>query len=441
MAELVQPAAFSGSEARGADSDYGHQIINKVIWRIVPFLMLLFVVNLIDRINLSFAALEMNKDLGFTPEVYGFAAGIFFIGYFLFEIPSNVILARVGAPIWICRIMVTWGIISAAMAFTNSSTTFYILRFLLGLAEAGFTPGIFYYLGFWVPSAQRGKVLGTYLMASPGTTVIAAPLSTYLLSFDGIFGLHGWQFMFLAEGIPAIILGVITLFYMTRRPADATWLQTEERAWLEKVVADDNAQAVRVGYQDIWRAMFSGRVLLINALYFCTVIGIYGVGLWLPTIVKTFGLSNMAVGWAVSGPYLLATITMAIWTRHSDRAGERRWHLAVPAFVATAAFIASALIGTQVTALIPLAIAAAGIYAVLPLIWTLPNKFLTGMAAAGGIAFINSVGNLGGFVGPYIVGYIREATGSFTWALMALSLGMFLAGICAVALPSGLHRK
>ncbi len=440
MTELAQQA-LPLADPLAADGDYGHRVVNKVIWRIVPFLMLLFVVNLIDRINLSFAALEMNKDLGFTPEVYGFAAGIFFIGYFLFEVPSNLILAKVGAPIWISRIMITWGIISAAMAFTNSSTTFYILRFMLGLAEAGFTPGIFYYLAAWVPAAQRGKVMGTYLMASPGTTVIAAPLSTYLLSFDGIFGLRGWQFMFLAEGIPAVILGVVALFYMTKQPADAKWLAPDERTWLEKVIAADNAQALKVGYQDIWQAMLSGRVLLINALYFCTVIGIYGIGLWLPTIVKSFGLSNMAVGWGVAGPYLLATITMAIWTRRSDRLGERRWHLALPAFVATAAFVVSALLGTQLIALIPLAIAAAGIYAVLPLIWTLPNKFLTGLAAAGGIAFINSIGNLGGFVGPYIVGYIREATGSFTWALMALSLGMFLAGVIALCLPSGLRNK
>ena len=417
-----------------AGSEVGRRTLRKVTWRLIPFMFLLYIVAYLDRVNVGFAALQMNKDIGLSDAVYGLGAGIFFIGYFLFEIPSNLILERVGARVWIARIMLTWGLISAAMMFVTGPISFYVLRFLLGLAEAGFFPGMILYLTYWFPARERARRVAGFMAAIPSAGIIGSPLSGWLLTLDGLAGLRGWQILFLIEGIPALILGVVVLFYMTDRPEHAGWLEEGERGWLRDALGRENRIKADHGEYTTRQAMTDGKVWLLAFVYFGVVTSVYGVSLWLPLIIQDFsGLSDLLVGLLGALPYIAGAIGMVLFARHSDATGERRWHVAVATFIATIGLILTGATGSPTFEMVALIIAALGIYSSLATFWSLPTAFLSGTAAAAGIALINSVGNLGGFVGPYAVGYIKGATGSFYAGLLFLAALILLAGLAALA--------
>jgi ACS family tartrate transporter-like MFS transporter len=399
-------------------------IIRKVAWRLLPFLCLIYFVAYLDRVNIGFAALTMNADLGLSATQYGFGAGIFFWSYFLFEVPSNFALQRFGARVWIARIMVTWGLISVAMAFVSGSVSFAALRFLLGIAEAGFFPGMVLYLTYWFPTGVRGAILGIFIIANPASTIIGAPLSTALLD-TSIAGLKGWQTMFVIEGVPAVLLGFATLFVLSDSPAKAKWLTSRERDVLERAVARDAAASTHASWRD---GLFSAEVWRFVAFYAALMMGVYGLGFWAPQIVKSFGsLSNRQVGLVLVVPYLCATVAMCLWARHSDRSGERTWHLVVPALLATAGFFYGGFADNVYVTIAAFTLGAVGLYAQLPLFWTLPTAMLTGSAAAGGIALINSIGNLSGWVAPFLIGWLKDTTQSYTAGLMVIAVSMALA--------------
>jgi ACS family tartrate transporter-like MFS transporter len=410
-------------------------LIRKVSRRIIPFMIVLYLVSFLDRVNVGFAALTMNRDLGFTPSVFGWGAGIFFFGYFLFEVPSNIILEKIGARIWICRIMLTWGIVSAAMALVQGAASFYVLRFLLGVAEAGFLPGMILYLTHWFPAPQRARYIALFMAAVPLASVVGAPVSGWILGIDGMLGLHGWQWLFILEGIPACILGVLVLALLPDGPAKAKFLTPEERDLIADLLARDRAEKPYDRHHTrLLPALLDRRVLLLSLVYFGIVIGLYGIGLWLPQIVKAMGFSNEQVGLIVALPYLASAAAMILWGRRSDRRNERIWHVALPCLVSAAGFLASVVLASSTLQLLALGVAAIGIYAALGPFWATPSLFLGSTAAAGGIALINSLGNLGGFFGPTIVGMTRDATGSFTAGIAVLAGWLLVAAVAAVVL-------
>lgn len=406
--------------------------LTKVRWRLIPFLFLLYVVAYLDRVNVGFAALDMNRDLGFDSAVYGFGSGVFFLSYTLLEVPSNLFLARVGARLWIARIMITWGILSTAMIFVNSATTFYILRFLLGAAEAGFFPGLLYYLTLWIPARERARTVALFMTATAIAGVIGAPISSALLRMHGALGLSGWQWLFIIEGLPAILLAPVVLRYLTERPEDATWLTRQEREWLSGEMAAEHATTAGT-HVTLRSAATSGRLWAISAVYFLIVVAFYGVTFWLPQIVQAAGsLSSVTVVLITAIPYLVAAVGMVLIGMHSDSTGERRWHVAGPALIGAAGFILTVLAPSTTTiSLAMLSIAALGIWGTLGPLWTMASALLRGTAAAGGIAAVNSVGNIGGFVGPFLVGWVREATGGFSAGLLLLA-GCLIVGALIV---------
>jgi MFS transporter, ACS family, tartrate transporter len=410
------------------------RVLRKITLRIVPFVMLLYFIAFIDRVNIGFAALTMNKDLGFSPTVFGFGAGIFFLGYFLFEVPSNLILEKVGARIWIARVMITWGLISGAMAFVQGAHSFYVLRFLLGAAEAGFFPGIILYLSYWFPARQRAAVTALFMAAAPLSTVLGSPLSGALLEMHGIWGFAGWQWMFVIEAIPAVILGIVVLFYMTDRPEKAKWLTEEERNWLSNTM---NAEAARKGAaasHSIWRGLADPRVIALALVYFGTSAGLYTLGIWAPQIIKSFGLSSMQVGILNALPGIVAVIAMVLWARNSDRTGERTWHVVSACLLASAGLVYAGFSTTVIAVLIALTLVNVGISAAKPPLWSMPTLFLSGQAAAAGIATINSIGNLGGFVGPAMIGWIKDQTGSFMGGLFFVAGLLILSAVLTLVL-------
>jgi ACS family tartrate transporter-like MFS transporter len=404
-------------------------IVAKVARRLIPFLAVLYFVSFLDRVNVGFAALTMNQDIGLDARAYGFGAGIFFIGYFIFEVPSNLIMKKVGARRWIARIMISWGLVSASMAFVTGPVSFWCLRFLLGLAEAGFFPGIILYLTYWFPKETRGRVMGGFLIAIPLSSALGAPLSTVLLE-TSILGLKGWQTMFIVEGVPAVLLGISVLFLMPDGPRDAKFLSPEERDRLAVVLDREGAQATHASLRD---GLMSGAVWRFALIYLGIVIGLYGFGFWAPQMVKSLGnLSTVQVGLVSMGPFALGALAMHYWGRRSDRAGSRNVSLAIPAFVGAAGFAVSAISTDPVLTMAAFTVAAIGIYAALPVFWTLPTAVLTGTAAAGGIALINSVGNLGGYVGPVAVGWLHSTTGSYAGGMIVLGAGLAGAGLLAL---------
>src|SRR5215831_11755940 len=328
------------------DTTLEQRTMRKVALRIVPFIMLLYFVDYIDRVNIGFAALTMNKDLGFSPGVFGFGAGIFFWGYFIFEVPSNIILDKVGARLWIARVMITWGLCSAAMAFVWDATSFYALRFLLGAAEAGFFPGIILYLSYWFPARRRAAVTSLFMAAAPISVVLGSPLSSALLELDGLAGLKGWQWLFIIEAVPAMILGVVVLFYMTDRPGGARWLADDERAWLVDTMNAERAGKASVAHHDIWRGLADIRVLALALVYFGTSAGLYTLGIWAPQIIKSFGLTNMQVGFLNAIPPTVAVVAMYLWSWHSDRRNERTWHVVAACLAASAGLALAGVSGT-----------------------------------------------------------------------------------------------
>jgi ACS family tartrate transporter-like MFS transporter len=401
--------------------DLEHRTIAKVSARLVPFLITCYFVAYLDRVNVGFAALTMNKDLNLSAAAYGFAAGIFFLAYFLFEVPSNLFLERVGARKWIARIMFTWGVVSGATAFVRGETSFFIVRVLLGIAEAGFFPGIIFFLTLWFPAAYRARIIGYFMAAIPLSTVIGAPVSGVLLGLDGLMGFKGWQWLFIVEAVPALVLSVVVYFYLTDRPADATWLEPDERAWLVARLQQEQSKREAVRHYSVTEALFNPKVLALSLVYFGAVATNYGLSFFLPQIVKAFGVSNVQAGLITALPYVVGTIGIVWWGRHSDRTLERRFHLAFPLFVASAGIAVSTMLDDPTMKMAALSIAGFGIFGCLPVFWTFPTAFLCGAAAAGGIALINSIGNLAGFAGPYAVGLIKDATGTYTGGLLALS--------------------
>lgn len=400
--------------------------------RLLPFLFVLYVAAFLDRINVGFAQLQMKDALGFGDAVYGFGAGLFFVGYFLFEVPSNLVLARFGARRWIARIMISWGAISAAMALVRSVESFYVLRFLLGVAEAGFFPGMVYYLGLWFPAAQRASAVSRFMTAIPIAGLVGGPLSGALLALDGVAGLAGWQWIFVAEGLPSIALGVLVLRLLPDRPDDAQWLPAGER---DALVACLRAEDDHVGaHVDVRAALLHPTVWRLSLLAFPLTLGLYTLTFWLPQLLKGLsGLGNVEVALLSAVPYLVATIAMVLYGAHSDRTGERCLHVALGALVAAAGMAASAFARDPVPGLVAMSIALAGILSANPIFWALPTTFLRGTAAAGAIGLINSLMNLGGFVGPYLVGRLHDATGGFTASLLVIAACLVGTSILAAA--------
>ena len=402
------------------------QTIRKISWRILPLIIAIYFIAYMDRTNVAFAAIAMNRDLGFTPYIYGWGAGMFFLGYFFFEVPSNVILHRVGARVWIARIMITWGIVSALMMFVTGTVSFFVIRFLLGVAEAGFFPGTLLYFTYWFPAAYRARVISALFLAVPGSNAVAAALSGALLQLDGLWGLAGWQWMFLLEALPAILLAPVVLWFLTDRPSAATWLTAEERTWLETELNAEQRAVERSGHMTLWKGLTDRRVLGLSLVYLTIVTATYGITFFLPLIIKSYGLSNVTTGLITAVPYTVGALGMILWARSSDRHRERRWHFIAASVLAAAGLVVAGAASQPLVALLAMSVAAIGLYGSKPAFWPVPSTFLAGTAAAGGIALVNSIGNLGGFAGPYVVGWIRQSSGSYTAGLN------FLAA-CAVA--------
>jgi MFS transporter, ACS family, tartrate transporter len=401
--------------------------IAKVTARMVPFLIVCYFVAYLDRVNVGFAALTMNQDIGLSQTAFGFGAGVFFLAYFFFEVPSNLFLERVGARKWIARIMFSWGIVSGATAFVRGETGFFVVRVLLGIAEAGFFPGIIFFLTLWFPAVYRARIIGYFMAAIPLSTVIGAPVSGVLLGLDGWMGMHGWQWLFIIEAVPALVLSVVVYYYLTDRPSEATWLEPDERAWLATRLQQERAQKEKVRHYSVTQALLNAKVLALSLVYFGAVATNYGLSFFLPQIIKAFGVSNVQAGVITALPYVVGLISIVWWGRRSDRKMERRFHLAFPLFVASAGLAAAGLIDDPVAKMIALSIAGFGIFGGLPVFWTFPSAFLSGAAAAGGIALINSIGNLAGFAGPYAMGVMRDWTGNYTAGLMSLAAAGLMA--------------
>jgi ACS family tartrate transporter-like MFS transporter len=400
--------------------------IAKISWRLLPLVALAYCVAYIDRSNISVAALTMNKDLGFSAYVYGWGAGIFFFSYFLFEIPSNLILERVGARIWIARIMITWGIISGLTAFVTGSTSFLVIRFLLGAAEAGFFPGMILYFTYWFPSHYRGRVISTLFIAQPVANAVASIVSAAVLEMDGVLGLKGWQWIFIIEALPAVLLAAVVLTVMTDKPALAGWLASDEKNWLQARIDEESRQIERAGHLSLLQALGDPRVLALSMIYLMSVTANYGIVFFMPQIIKGIGLSNMMTGLVSSVPYIIGIAGLLAWGWSSDRTKERRWHLIAASILGALGFAFAAWSGASYWALIGMSAATVGIYGSRAAFWPMPSIFLTGTAAAGAIALINATGNLGGYFGPFIVGWIKDSTGSF-------EVGLYFLAACSLA--------
>ena len=415
------------------------RVVRKAARRLLPLLVLLYLVNYLDRVNVGFAALRMNADLGLSSAAYGLGAGLFFIGYFFFEVPSNVVLHKVGARLWIARIMITWGLVASATAFVQGEVSFYVVRVLLGIAEAGFFPGVLLYLTYWFPRAERARIVALTFLAVPLASVIGSPLSTVLIQHgDGLLGFDaGWRFMFFVEGLPALALGVAVLFLLPSRPSSARWLTGSEATALEEHLAAEDAR--EVGSEvPTRRALTDPRVLALSVVYFGIVFGLYVLAFFLPQVIagfqEQFGttFSLLQVGLVTAVPYAFAAVAMVLWARHSDRTGERALHVAVPAFVGAVAIAAALYMSSPLAVMVCVTVCAIGVYAAIPVFWQLPTRLLTGVGAAAGIALINSFGNLAGFAAPYLTGWLEGLTGSFRTGLWVVAVLMVAAGLLAL---------
>lgn len=406
----------------------------RIMRRILPYIFLLYIIAFLDRVNVGYAALEMTKDLGFSSAVYGFGAGIFFFGYFLLEIPGCLIVEHWSARGWIARIMITWGLLAVIMGFIHTPMQFYIVRFLLGAAEAGFFPGIVVYLSHWFCPSDRAKSIALFMAAIPISSILGAPLSGLLLDVHWL-GINGWRWLFIVEGAPAIILGIVTIFYLTDRPHQADWLREDERDWIATELEKEKQLKLASHSLGILEAFRHREVLLLTAAYFLAVTGGYGFIFWLPTLVKNLsGSSNLKVSLISAVPYCFALAGMLFFGWSSDQTGERRWHTSIPLFLGSLGLILSVTLSNPVWSVSMLCLAGVGVHSYLPSFWSLPTKFLTGSAAAACIGLINSVGNLGGFVGPYAVGYINTATGSFFGGICYLALSSMAGGLLILSL-------
>ena len=399
------------------------RILRRNAWRLLPLLTVAYVINYLDRTNISFAALTMNKDLGLTATQYGRGAGMFFLAYCLFELPSNLALYRFGARLWIARIMITWGLLSVAMAFIGGVWSFYIMRFLLGVAEAGFFPGIAFYLAAWFPAQYRARILAGFLVGIPFSTVIGAPLSGLLLELDGLWGLAGWKWLFILEGLPAVIFGFVVVRVLADRPEDASWLSPEEKTALTTLLAAETRERVRTG---TWAVIKDARVLICGAIQFGFTLGSYGVLFWLPQIIKASGVSNLMVSVLTAIPYLFATAAMIWWALLVDKSGKKINNLTLACGLGAAGLVFSVLSGSLIVGLIGMTIGLIGITSARAIFWSIPTRFMTGIGAASGLAFINSIGVMGGYFGPELMGTLKDMTGGYVAGLLAMAaiLGM-----------------
>jgi len=403
----------------------------KIAWRIVPLLTIAYIVNFLDRTNVAFAALTMNQDVGLTAAQFGYGAGILFIGYCLFEVPSNVALYRVGARFWLSRIMITWGIISVAMIFTAGATSFYVLRFLLGVAEAGFFPGAAFYLSQWFPPEYRARILAWFLLGIPASTVVGGPISSLLMEMDGIWGRAGWKWLFIVEGAPAIILGFLLLLLLVDKPDQASWLSDEEK---KAVQARLSAETKEREKRDFWASLRDSRVLVLALVQFLFTIGSYGVAIFLPLIVKAQHFSNFAIGFLIAIPSLIACVVMIYWAGAVGRSGRKITGLALTCLVSAIGLLIAVWADSFVISFLGLTAVVVGTNTARAILWTIPTRFLSGIGAAAGLAFINTFGVFGGFVGPSIMGFLKDATGSFNAGLTVLSGFLFLATALAFSL-------
>ena len=430
---LSERGGLGGVKGLLMDSEIEKSAMRKIYLRLLPFAILSYILAYIDRINVSFAGLTMRSDLDISAAGFGFATGMFFWGYFIFEVPSNVILEKVGARIWIARILITWGILAGLTAVVVGTTSFAVVRFLLGVAEAGFFPGILLYFTYWFPSYHHARIVSGFMIGLPIAVAAGAPISTALLVLDGLFGLKGWQIMYIAEAIPTVVVGIITLFLLTDRPEHARFLTAEERDWLASKLAGERKAKEAVRTFTLWQAMRDPKVLLLALNYFGIVTASLGMLIFIPQIIKSLGQSsNMAVGWLTMIPYVCGGIAMVVWGRISDRMNERRWNLLVACLFSTFGLVLAGMTMGTWWALVGMSIAAMGFYGSKGPFFAMPPMFLSGTGLAAGIAWINSLGNLGGFFGPWYVGLMKDWTGSFSGGLYGLALfGAIAALVCA----------
>jgi D-galactonate transporter len=426
---MSQPPATAVSDPSAIEEN----AYAKVFRRVVPFIMICYVVAYLDRINVGFAKLQMEIDLGFSQTVYGLGAGLFFIGYFFFEVPSNLIMYRVGARMWIARIMITWGLLSACFVFVKSPVWFYTLRFLLGAAEAGFYPGVILYLTYWYPDRRRAAIVATFMAAIPIAGIFGNPLSGWIMdSFDQFAGMRGWQWMFLIEAVPAVLLGILVFFFLSNGIREAKWLTEDEKLLLERNIEAD-AGGKKKSPHSLGGVLKDHRVWMMSAIYFCFVMGQYGLTFWMPTLVKATGVKgNFTTGLLSAIPFLVAVVAMILCGRSADRHRERRWHLVIPALCGAVGFVVAAVTANNTAIAITfLSLAAAGVLTCAPLFWSLPTSFLRGSAAAAGIAAVNSIGNLAGFVSPYLIGFLKDVTQNNRTGMYMLA-GMLVLGVLLV---------
>jgi ACS family tartrate transporter-like MFS transporter len=410
----------------------GERTVRKVGHRLLPFLFILYVVAFLDRVNFGYAALQMNSTLGISAELFGILSGIFFIGYLLFEVPGNMILQRIGARIWISRIIFSWGIVVIITAAVSSASEIFVLRFLLGVAEAGFFPGIILYITCWFRKEDLARAVALFMTALAVSNIIGAPVSTWILDNIHWFGIAGWRWLFVLEGLPALVLGVVTLYWLTDKPEEAAWLAPEERDWLSREI---QKEAIQRGGEasGFWSIIRDPRVWHLGIVYCLMTIGLYGLGFWMPQIIHSLNpsFSNVEIGLVMTIPFIAALLAMLAWSAHSDRTGERIWHTGLPPFIGGIALVIAGLVADPLTAFLMLVIATVGIYCFFGPFWTIPAMFLAEAGAAVGFAVINSIGNIGGFIGPSLVGVATQATGSVSMGLVAIGGSLILCGILA----------
>lgn len=427
-------------------SDLETRVSRKLMWRILPFVMLLYFVSFLDRVNVGFAAMTMNKAIGLSPAAFGFGGGLFFFGYFLFEVPSNLILNRVGARIWIARVMVTWGIISALSAFVVGANSFYAMRFLLGVAEAGFFPGVILYLSQWFPVKQRAVAAAWFMAAAPISVVIGSPLSGAIMQMPRLFGLADWQLLYVVEAVPAVLLGFVVLKFLTDKPSQAKWLAPEERDWLvAKLKSESTANQTNLAngahHAGAIAALKDLRVLALALIYFGTSAGLYTLGLWAPLMIRAFGFTPFQTGLINGLPGVIAVVAMILWARHSDRTAERTWHIVIPCALACAGFIFAGLATTAALVVLALVIVNVGISSAKAPLWAMPSTFLSGAGAAAGIALINSLGNLGGFLGPFAIGWLKGVTGGYAAGLYVVAATLAVSAVVTLLLSRQTRRS
>ncbi|MFP3369009.1 MULTISPECIES: MFS transporter [unclassified Pseudomonas] len=419
----------------------GERLMRRVLWRLLPFIFCCYVISYLDRTNVGFAAISMNQDLGLTATMFGWAAGLFFFGYFIFELPSNLLLQRFGARVWIARIMVTWGLLSMATAFATGPVSFSILRFLLGVAEAGFTPGIYLFFTYWFPGKWRAKATAAFLLGIPTANIIGSPLSGWLMLQHDVMGLKNWQLLLVTESLPAVLLGIACLWVLVDSPAKAKWLSEREKQWLGNRISQEQ-QSIGANHGHTLRsALTNPRVFTLAAVNFCCIVGSVGIGMWLPQIIKGLGISADKLGFVVAVPYLLGAIAMTLWARLANRSEQRLPYVVGALAIAALALVAAALAADPLVKIAALCVAVASILSFQATFWAIPSTFLTGRAAAGGLAMIVSIGNLGGFTGPFMIGMIKDATHSFVIPFFAVAAILVIGIILMVLLGDPAKRQ